>query len=350
MNARKNVPFTRPLFALLLTATMFASGCLSTAHKIPRNELIRLSQTQPEERGKKVRVIQAFSNNDGPPEQARVGPSTVVIVNTGPNYGPGYRGNRYSGSTGAFRSGGSQLASNKKEASKYWFIIAAVAALGLAMTEGARYDGWVELHPMHPVHLFGPYGEYMWLPLAQIDPQTAAWAQNAMVRPSEGPWNQLGRAPLNRRGFHYGVFFGASEIPSHAEERLGLSDSDRSGFQGHIQAGYFPTQTIGFAFDVSMGFRDNAEGNTLYENRFGLEIQAFPLQVGRFHFGGYGDIGWATRLEDGANGRDKATYFLGGGATAQLEIFTRLALTGRAGLAYVFGHATSEAVLGLSIY
>ncbi len=325
-----------------LAALLFATGCLSTGHRIPKQELIRLSQTPPAQRGEQVRVIQSFAGDDGPPEQQRIGASTLLVVTPGP---------RFRGPTGAFRPNLSKLAKAKKQSAKAWLIIAAFAALGLAVTEGARYDGWVQLNPMHPVHLFGPYGEYTWMPLAQLQPDAAAWASRAMVRPSEGPWNKLGRAPLNRRGFNFSLLLGSAELPSHAEEVSGtISDTDTAGFQGHIQFGYFPSQVVGLAFDIAMGYRDNAFGDVVYENRNALELQAFPLFVGRFHAGAYADIGWAVRLEDGANGRDKRSFYGGAGVLAQLEITTRLALTGRLGLSRVFGQTTNEASLGVSIY
>ena len=51
-------------------------------------------------------------------------------------------------------------------------------------------------------------------PLAWIDPQTAEWTEDAYVRRTEGPWNQLERAPLDREGWNYSMFGGIGTYES----------------------------------------------------------------------------------------------------------------------------------------
>src|SRR5690606_27728348 len=119
----------------------------------------------------------------------------------------------------------------------------------LVFTEGTRYDGWVGLHPMHPVHLYGPGGEYTWMPLAHLTPEVAAWADAAVVRQEEGPWRQLGRAPLNRRGLTYSLLLGGGEVSL-------IGDDPQPGFAGHIQFGFFPTQEVGVQLDLGFGWAE----------------------------------------------------------------------------------------------
>jgi len=203
---------------------------------------------------------------------------------------------------------------------------------------------------MHPVHLYGPGGQYMWVPLAQLTPEQAAWAQRAYVRRSEGPWNPMGRAPLDRVGFTYSVLLGTSAIPS-------ANGDDDAGFMGHIQFGAHPAQQLGLAFDIGLGWRNNELGLRVLDARYAFEIQAYPVSAGKLHLGLFGDVGLATHLEDGGPvmpggdaKRDEGGTLYGVGLLGQIEITTRLALTGRAGYIVVMGEPTTEFSLGLSIY
>jgi hypothetical protein len=327
--------------ALWAAIAGMTGGCLSNSHIIPKQELMALSQTPPEERGRSVRVVQAFDGEDEPPEQQRVSGSTTVVV-VGPPVRVGPRRARTS------RGGGKVPGTAKDKADKAWIwvVIAAAVGVGLAATEGARYDGWVELHPMHPVHLYGPYGEYTWRPLAQIDPETAQWAQKAIVRPSEGPWRPLGRAPLNRRGWTYGMIFGAGQQPS-------IYGPEELGFMSHIQIGYFPEQHVGLLFDIGLGWADNEMSATIFNSRWAGELQVLPISAGKLHAGGFGSLGVSARFEDDANltseYEERGTIYSGGGLV-QLELTTRLTLTARAGISRVFDSTVTDVGVGFSVY
>lgn len=341
--------------AVLLTLSMtFLSGaCLSQSHRISKGELRNLTTVAPEQRGEKVRVVQNLGHHDDPPEAGHVNGGTVVYVHSpiwvggrphrhdhrSAGAGAGGVGGKSSGKTGG---GFGNLAAVKKDEGKAWIILAAVAAGALAATEGARYDGWVKLHPMHPVHLYGPYGEYTVMPLAHIDDRTASWAHHAVVREGEGPWTRLGRAPLNRRGFSYSVLLGAGDIP--------VTDFDAdTGFLGHIQFGYFPTKQIGLHLDIGLGWTEDASNNTIYTSRTAFELQAFPVKAGPVHAGLFGQIGAASRFDDGIGLDDNSNLF-GAGALLQLDWTTRLAVTGRLGSTRSFGEWANELTVGLSIY
>ncbi len=357
-NLRYRRPMRNAVLLSFLGLALASTGCLSTSHRIGKGELLKLSRTAPEQRGERVRVVQGLGTTEGPPRADRVNNNTVVVVHSpiwidGRPHHHGYHGGGSATSStntgggtvggGSKSSGGSSLAKSKKDSGKALIILAAAAAVGLAATEGARYDGWVKLHPMHPVHLYGRYGEYTVLPLAQIDEQTAAWADHAYVRSNEGPFMKLGRAPLNRKGFTYSVLLGAGEVP--------LADGFEAepGFNGHIQFGYFFSKQVGLQFDLGMAWTEDDVANTIYTSRNSLELQAFLAKAGPVHGGIFGQIGVASRFDDGIQ-FDDTSSMLGGGGILQLDLTTRLALTGRVGATRSFGEVANEIGVGLSIY
>lgn len=338
---RYHLPMTKMGGATVIGLTaLIASGCLGNSYTIPKRDLAALSQIEPARRGDQVRVIQRFSTSDHPPEATPVHASTNIVIVGGSG---SRRRSGVSAGAGGIASKSSKAAKGAAEDSKFWIVLAAVAAVGLAATEGARFDGWARLHPMHPVHLFGPYGEYAAVPLAHIDPETAAWARRAIVVESEGPWQPLARAPLNRIGFTYSVLMGAAEQPS-------ADDSEGNGFMSHIQFGFFPSQTTGIQLDIGLGFRDNAAEETIFDGRYALELDYIPVELGKLHLGVFGQVGIGVRLEDGIQGGDRRGMLYGGGALAQLELTTRLALTARLQATRFYDTTVSDFGLGLSIY
>jgi hypothetical protein len=330
----------RRLVAVAVALALPATGCLSNTYRIPRGELGRLASAPPEQRGEHVRVVQQFSTSEAPPPAQPVSSSTTVVVGVGVGIGGPSRPAPRRVGTGLPRTGG--LAKSKSEEAWFWAIVAIGAAIGLAATEGARYDGWVRLHPMHPVHVWGPWG-YAVVPLAQIDANTAAVASRAVIVPHEGPFETLGRAPLDRQGFTYSVLGGAAAIPS-------ADGTTEFGPAFHIQLGYHPTHMIGVLGDAALSWRQNDFGRTVYDNRWGLELQVLPLDAGHFHGGVFGTVALGSRVEDGvAGGREQDVAF-GGGAMLQASLTTRLALTARFGLGRAYGDDTKDITFGLSIY
>jgi hypothetical protein len=263
---------------------LFLAGCLTSTHVLPDGELMRLASLPPEERGRRVRVVQGFSGAEEPPEAPHVSTGAVIVysapVRVGGGYGYGY-GSGYARPS----------AKSMKDDAKWWIAIAAITAVGLAVTEGMRYDGWVALNPMHPIHLFGPGGEWSWVPLAQLDAGTAAWARKAFVREQEGPWQRLERAPLDRVGLTYSLLMGTGEVPA-------FDGVKRAGFVSHIQVGFFPLQQLGLLFDMGLGWRTDRDYSDIFHSRYSFEIQVLPLAAGRFHAGAYGQFGTAYRFED----------------------------------------------------
>jgi hypothetical protein len=332
----------RPLAAVAVAA-MAAAGCLGNTYRIPRRDLASLATQPPEQRGEQVRVIQQFSTAERPPEATPVRANASVVVVASGSPAPRRRTQVVSTGGGGKIVKTNRAAASASEDSRFWIVLAAIGAVGLAATEGARFDGWARLHPMHPVHLFGPYGEYAAMPLAHIDPETAHWAERAVIARDEGPFEPLLRAPLNRVGFTYSLLMGTAEQPS-ADGTTGL------GFMSHIQLGVFPTQSVGIQLDIGLGWREPEPGRTIFDGRHSLELDYLPLAAGRFHGGVFGQIGIGTRLEDGIAGGDRRGLLLGGGALVQLEITTRLALTARAQATRFYDTTVSDIGLGVSIY
>jgi hypothetical protein len=222
-------------------------------------------------------------------------------------------------------------------------VVAAVALVAVATVEGSRFDGFAQLHPMYPVHLIGKDGGYALMPLAWIDPNTAAWADHAVIRDTEGPFRPLEHAPLSREGWTYGMYGGIGSLRSVAGDVA-------TGPAFTVQLGYFPDQHVGVVGSLFFGWRDNVVQETLFESRYTLELQAFPVQAGIFHAGLYGGGGGAYRVEDQLPGGNSGSSAFTGGAMLQIDINTRLALTARFGMAQAHDELMRDIQFGLSVY
>jgi hypothetical protein len=345
----------RGLVAVVVAGLLIASGCGANTYRIPNSDLQRLAAMPPEARGQQVRVIQDMTDSDVPATQPVTTDTQVVIVpnitithdrsrggwSGGGGSRWGSRGGRWGGGGGKSSGGGS--ASDAKAAAVAFIVIAAVALFAIAAAEGSRFDGWAQLHPMHPVHLFGKDGGYTVMPLAWIDPGTAAWADKAIVRRSEGPWREYGRHPLHRTGPTYSMYGGLGSLRSaHGDLAMGPAFT--------IQAGYFPAQQIGVVGSIFFGWRDNQALETLFESRYTLELQVMPVAAGALHAGFYAGAGAAYRFEDGVRNGNSGSTALTGGAMLQLDVNTRIALTARLGLAKAHEERMTDVLFGVSVY
>jgi hypothetical protein len=71
-----------------------------------------------------------------------------------------------------------------------------------------------------------------------------------------------------------------------------------------------------------------------FDDRVFLQVEAWPLAAGRWHWGPYAELGYAWALADDARGsRGASGPMLALGGALQLDWTTRLALTLRAGVA-----------------
>jgi len=337
-----------PLLAVALLATASA-GCPNESYRIKRDELMKLSQQPPEARASRIRVVQSLGDQDTPPEPVPVvrgGASVIIVapiwVGGSPRRHDYASGPVHEHSHGGGLGRGGDVARANKESAKAAIVIAAIVATALAFTEGIRYDGYVAVHPMTPVHLWGPNGEYTWMPLAEITPEVAAWADHAAVRRYESPFQELGRRPLDRQGFTYSLLLGSSEIALIGQDPV-------PGFLAHLQFGYFPLHQLGLQLDAAWGWGNDDFNNTIFDGRYSFELDVLPLDAGIFHAGPYGQIGLAYRSDDGIQHSDQDTLF-GVGGLLQLELTTRLALTLRAGETFTHDEHLGELTFGISIY
>jgi hypothetical protein len=328
--------------ASVAAVAVLLGGCLTNTYKISNRELQRLAATPPEVRAEQVRVVQEFEGESPPSQPAVTGetqvifvPRTVIVV------GDGRHHHHHGGRGGGGKLGGGGGSGGGGDGKGAIIALVALAVGGgivLAATEGQRFDGWVKVHPMHPVHVWGPWG-YGVIPLAQLDQGTAATATKAVLRDVEGPWLRLQRAPLDRQGFTYSVLGGAGEIDG--------PDGRGLGPQFHVQLGYYPVHQFGIQLAWTPAWRDDAMGDTIFDIRVGLELDLLPLDAGKLHGGGYGNLslGWRTTSQ----GTEEAG-FTGGGVKLQYELTTRLALTGRFGVTRAYDEMARDATFGISIY
>lgn len=326
----------------LVAVTALLGGCLSSAHRISREELARLASLPPAERGARVEVVQELGDDPAPAQPVTADTQVVIVhepivVIDGHAGGHGH-GHSHGGGGGGKGGGGGGGSDDGKAAVVAAVVIAATAAVALAVTEGRRFAGGVHLHPMHPVHLWGPWGHGV-VPLAQLDPATAAASYRAVVNEHEGPWLELDRAPLDRRGLTYAVLGGLGQLSG--------SDGRRLGPAFHVQLGAFPSQQWGLVVDWTSAWRDTDRDTTILDLRWGLELQALPLVAGKLHAGGFLTGAMARRSEDGLA---ETSLVSGGGALVQLELSTFLALTGRVGVVRAWGELNRDMTIGLSIY
>ncbi|MFT3699417.1 MAG: hypothetical protein QM831_40085 [Kofleriaceae bacterium] len=351
----------------IASALALVTACGTTTYEIPRYELQRLASLPPAERGQSVRVSQQLTDKDlGAPQpvtaetQIVIFPDVYVEGGYHRTYSPGWgphaspppgRGVGAGGGGGVNVSntggggghgGGSTGGSDGKAEAIAIIVIAATALVIAAAVEGSREDGYAQIHPMTPLYLTGMDGSKVIMPLAALDPQSAAFTDEAYFRSTETPFRFLGRAPLDRQGLTYSLFLGAGTFKSvYGTKSLGTAST--------IQLGYFFTQELGINFSTFMGWRGDQVGSTLFDLRYTLELDAYLAHAGPIHFGLYGGGGGASRFEDGVDGNISGLALLGG-AQLQLDFNTRLALTARLGQTYAHDERMTDAMIGLAVY
>ena len=364
--------FLRPLFrkisalSLVLPAlTLGAQGCLNDTYRIPDADAARLASLPPEARAGAIRTIQRTSASTDltstpelppgappPPGYAAPGtydyppgyydPSPRVYVGIGlwqpmpsPYYatrgpvGPAVAPTIRSGGAGAMRTTGTNGVGGGKvdKDSLAVLAIAGVAfTVGMIATEGMRYDGWTRVHPAQPVHLIYQDGNQRAVPLYLLSPADLQGVSEAVISENDGRIDRLARAPLDRKGFAWRFEGGA----------VGGILPDRStslGWGFGMSAGYFPTQTFGFLLNLTLA--GGTKGATDYINvRYGLEANFMPIALGRLHLGLFGSVaGQSGAVSSDTTPRTNfAGWIVGGGAQAELDLTTRLALTLRGGV------------------
>ena len=208
-------------------------------------------------------------------------------------------------------------------------MIAAVALVAVAGVEGSRFDGYAQLHPMHPVHLIGRDGGYTVMPLAWIDPHTAAWTQT-------GDRAAAARARGGSSSARRSIAPAATYCMYGGTGSLALGDRRRSSSAPRSPSSSATSRRSRSAIvgSVFFGWRDNQIGETLFESRYTLELQGdpdgrrpVPRRALRRHRRRVPLRGRRRRNGNSGSRRSPAARMF------QLDINTRIALTARFGLA-----------------
>ena len=199
--------------------------------------------------------------------------------------------------------------------------VASLAAVGLAVTEGLRFDGDVATAPGQLLYLQQPGGAERAVPVAELTPADLAGVDRAVLRDDEGfGLFRLQRAPLDRQGFAFKVDVGGAQAT--------LNRDLLSGLASHIQVGYFPHQRLGILGGLSLAVGQGQPDRRFARHALALETQFFPLSIGRLHLGGAAHVGSGVLRHQ--SGDVDGALTAGGGGLLELALTTRLALHARA--------------------
>lgn len=370
------------LYVVTALAAALASGCLGHFYEIPRSELERLVRTPPQERGQRIHAVQQFSTEPEPepapawyppagqpPQGYSYGVSgywvpSVYLDYGSPVYEPppvSYQGGAHaaspvggSTSTPAPADKGASVGSGKvgAELVAVAIVVGTVVGVGLAVTEGARYEGQVAVHPQHPVHLWHQGGAQSIVPLDELSDEHLRTSTTAVLAGQEGAgmW-LLGRAPLDRKGFSYQFAAGGDSLALP-----GWSVVRSPGYR--FALGYFPAKKLGILVDTRL--QVGSDGATsVHQVRLGLEGQWYPLALGRLHLGAFAGAGqsWSGSSGPTLPTTSSEWTYVSLGGLAEVELTTRLALTFRVGgdwLPVVAGadtpRFTNSWLVGLAVY
>lgn len=322
-----------------VTCALLASvGCLSQSYELSADELERIVQLPAEERGEHVRVTQqtSLSSDTGLIEQ---GPpwspwGWVWIDGDGGHHHGGRRHRSHdSGSDGESDEDGE--AADALATAVVVVAAAATVAVSVGITEGARFDGWMQAPSDHPVLLVDDSGRHRWKRLDRLTADDVRGIDRAVLPDGGGTLARLARHPLDRAGFVYQLEFGAEPAPFEGPT-LALAARGGIGFMPEQRYGFL----LGAAFSTASGDQASGAGevsSTLsVDYRTFLQVEAWPLRMGRWHVGPYAELGYAWALADdrlGSHTEEGPMVALG--AALQLDWTTRLALTLRAGAAWL---------------
>jgi hypothetical protein len=226
---------------------------------------------------------------------------------------------------------------------------AIVVGVGLAVSEGARYDGWVAVHPQHPLHVIGSGGRHRILPLDQLTPAAVEGDERVVLVGHEGAGTWLrGHAPLNRQGlaYQFGGGFGDTQL---------WNNEIASGGGAELALGGFVTPWLGVLGRGRVLSGQSADTDFIAV-RGGIEVQALPIDLQWFHLGGYLGTGveWAQAGDGAGAVLDESRTVWSAGGMAEFTWRTRLAVYVRYGLdrARLSREAlwTPGLSIGLSIY
>jgi hypothetical protein len=343
-------------------ALLSSFGCLSQSYEITAGELERIAALPIDERRDRVRVTQQTSlGNDASAVESADWWSDddlafIIAGNPDGQHHRRWRGHRHDSDSE------DDAAADALATAVVVVAAAATAAVTVGITEGARFDGWLAVPVEHPLLLVDDSGRRRWTRLEALTLDDLHGINRAVLPDLAGDLQRLNRHPLAREGFVYQLEFGAEPAPFEGPT---LAVSGRGG------VGFMPAQHFGFligaAFSTARGDESPSAGresSTLsFDHRVFLQTEAWPFWAGRWHLGPYVELGYAWALVDDTLGsRAVAGPMLALGAALQLDWTTRLALTLRAGAAWVPSIDSADALapdryrlapaltLGVSIY
>jgi hypothetical protein len=339
-------------------------GCLSQSYEVSVAELERLTELPAEERGERVQVTQQTSLGSevsAAPAARLSSDADLLLLRVDDERGnPSERRRRRRSHDARVEVVDDDDAADALATAVVVVAAAAVAAVTVGATEGARFDGWMEVPEAHPVLLVGDGGVRRWKRLETMTSADLRSVDHAVLPDFAGDLRRLERRRLDRVGFVYQLELGAEPAPV---ELSSLAVSGRGGL------GFMPDQRYGFllgaAFSTARGNEASGrDSSTLsFDHRVFLQAEAWPVSAGRWHLGPYVELGYAWALVDDPLGNRAAEGpMLALGAAVQVECTTRLALTLRGGVAWLpsidpsatlasGGYRLSPALtLGLGIY
>ncbi|HXU65600.1 MAG TPA: hypothetical protein VN962_28055 [Polyangia bacterium] len=351
-HVRSSTPAAVVTFVTLVGFLPAAVGCTSNEYVIPHEELARLAATPPMQRGARVRVIQELGDRRSDPVPVTVAPpeepppvaedesradlqinisdggsrggsaygtgSGGRVVHGGGGHGAGFHGGGGGGGGGGGNGDAALIV--------LIVVVAVVVAIGLVSSEGVRFDGFVAMSPAQPVHLRGADGREATLPIADLSPELAAGVVEAKVMDDEGYGiSRLDGAPLDRRG---GVF----KLDS-GTIAFGVPGGAAVGPAMDVQVGLFVTRRVGLLLSLGLaGAGTSSTGGLIPRHALGAELEALPWEAGRLHVGLFAGGGMAlTETFAGGVPTTISGPSMGGGALAELDVTSRMALTLRAG-------------------
>ncbi len=398
------LPSLRIRTLLLLPVLVFPliTGCLSNSYQISGVELRRIVKLSHTERAEHIRVQQDRGSSNDPgnppgwqpyyqnpedpdatyhPQHAHYGYGDVWLEFFYPErvyphhrswYSHGYQRPPRRGLAGHHKpktvkppkksssksSSNSNSGKDDAEALAVFLVIAVVAlTVGLVVTEGLRYDGWIEVDPNHPLYLTDRDGSERMLYLSDLTEDDVATAKRGQIYTTQGAGLvRQYRAPLNRVGLTWALETGPSQVHHHGR-------SDLMGPMFRWNVGVYPTHNIGILGEMSFVWADDASYD-VFDFRYGLQARAFlPFQAPA-QLGGYVSFGNAHTYADvvGNAGDESYEYqqrsTLEMGAIVEFDLTTTLGLTLRAGhtrYGNVFGSGGLtdggfSAGLGLAVY
>jgi hypothetical protein len=343
------------LWALTPLIAVLTSGCLGHLYEIPRTEMERLVRESPQARGQNVYAVQQFSTASEPepapawkppmgepPPGYSLGlhghwvPSFYLDYGTPHDEPPVHARPTFHDASPVTESASNGTSTAKDTASSIGsingvdkllvvaIVVGVAVGIGLAATEGARYEGQVAVHPHHPVHLWHRNGAQSIVPLDELTPEHLRDLDSATLSGHEGAGLWLrGAAPLNRAGFSYQFGAGPDSLT------LPGGQNPRSlGFR--FALGYYPSKKFGLLADSRLQ-RGDANGDSFYNVRLGLEAQWYPIALWRLHLGPFvgGGQSWSASAGVTLPTTSGQRPYVSFGGLAEFELTTRLGLTFR---------------------